>query len=200
MLVLKCTSNAIVLAFFSFLTLASYHHVQTTGSMRSVGVLLVNALFVGLYLTRREAKAVSPVPLAWCLAFAGTLFPMMMRPGGEAFPVVVLAGDVLQAAGLVLIAVAMLSLRRSFGIVAANRGVMIGGLYRFVRHPLYAGELIAFLGYVLANPSGWNVVLLITQLGLQTGRARIEEGFLASDPVYRQYRRRVRRRFIPGVI
>jgi hypothetical protein len=39
--------------------------------------------------------------------------------------------------GLLVLA-ATLRLGRSFGIVATNRGIQTGGLYRIVRHPIYA--------------------------------------------------------------
>ncbi len=198
--VLKYLANAIVILYFSLLTLSSYRYFETNGSARAFGLVLMNAFFVALFVMRREPKAVSPIPLAWCLAFAGTLVPLMMRPGGAASPMLSATGEVLQAAGLLLIGVALLSLRRSFGIVAANRGVMTGGLYRFVRHPLYTGELVFVLGFTFACPSGWNIALWVMELGLQAARARIEEGFLSFDPVYEQYRRKVRHRFIPGVL
>lgn len=197
---LRYLSNAIVILYFSLLTLSSYRYFEASGSANSIGLVLVNAFFVALFLTRREAKAVSPVPLAWCLAFGGTLLPLMMRPADAASPILTLAGEVFQAAGLLLIGVALLSLRRSFGIVPANRGIMTGGLYRFVRHPLYAGELLFILGFTLACPSGWNIALWVIELAFQAARARVEEGFLAFDPVYRQYRRKVRHRFIPGLL
>ena len=53
-----------------------------------------------------------------------------------------------------LIALASLgTLGRSFGIVAANRGVKTRGPYRLVRHPAYFGYLMSYLGYVAENPS-----------------------------------------------
>ncbi len=109
-------------------------------------------------------------------------------------------GNVLQVAGLCVVAASLLSLRRSFGIVPAHRGIRTEGLYSFVRHPLYAAELSAILGFVIANPSVWNISLWFGDCLLQFGRARAEEGFLSADPAYSQYRARVKYRFIPGVI
>ena len=43
-------------------------------------------------------------------------------------------------------------LRRSFGIVAANRKVQRGGPYRLVRHPLMLGFLIALAARALPRP------------------------------------------------
>jgi protein-S-isoprenylcysteine O-methyltransferase Ste14 len=102
--------------------------------------------------------------------------------------------------GLCAVAASLLSLRRSFGIVPAHRGIRTHGLYSFVRHPLYASELFAILGFVIANPSPWNISLWLGDCLLNFARARAEEGFLGRDPVYSQYQARVRYRFIPGVI
>ena len=62
---------------------------------------------------------------------------------------------------------ALLSLQRSFGIVPANRGIREGGLYRIVRHPLYAAELLVFLGVVLVTPTPWNILIWTIECGVQ---------------------------------
>src|SRR4029453_316242 len=40
-------------------------------------------------------------------------------------------------------------LDRSFSLIAQARSVVRGGPYAYVRHPLYTGELTAFLGMML---------------------------------------------------
>ena len=72
--------------------------------------------------------------------------------------------------------------------------------YNFVRHPLYASELIWMLGFVIDNPSGWNIGLWLCDCVLQFSRACAEERFLSVDPIYSQYRARVKYRLIPLVI
>ena len=52
------------------------------------------------------------------------------------------------------------------GIVAAHRGIKTGGLYRAVRHPIYAAYLLAFGGFVLAHPSGYNTLVLLIWAGI----------------------------------
>ena len=82
----------------------------------------------------------------------------------------------------------------------AHRGIRTEGLYTFVRHPLYASELFAIFGFVIANPSVLNISLWLSDCVLQFARARAEERFLSADPIYSQYQARVRYRFVPGVI
>lgn len=54
---------------------------------------------------------------------------------------------------------AKLCLWRSFGLVAAHRGLKAGGLYAVVRHPMYAGYVISHVGYLLVAPSWWNLAI-----------------------------------------
>jgi protein-S-isoprenylcysteine O-methyltransferase Ste14 len=91
------------------------------------------------------------------------------------------------------------TLGRSFGIVAANRGVKTRGPYRFVRHPAYVGYFISYLGYVAENPSAVNVGLLCLSTAFQLVRIREEEQLLSGDASYQSYRATVRYRLIPRV-
>jgi protein-S-isoprenylcysteine O-methyltransferase Ste14 len=102
-------------------------------------------------------------------------------------------------AGLCLSIAGKASLRRSFGIVAANRGVQKGGPYALVRHPIYAGYLFAHAGYLAANFSGWNVAVYAATWGAQVLRIRAEEAMLCQDEAYRSYTQSSRYRLIPGL-
>ena len=75
---------------------------------------------------------------------------LLARPGGDGLPRVLC--EVVQLSGLLVAFLSLATLGRSFGIVAANRGVKTRGPYRFVRHPTYMGYLICYLGYVAENP------------------------------------------------
>jgi protein-S-isoprenylcysteine O-methyltransferase Ste14 len=194
----KIVANAVVILGFGLLAYACYRKYRDTGSANWFGLLIVNSLFVAMYIAKRDATSISASPLLWLLAFAGTCVPLVMRPTAPSASA--LTGNVLQVVGLCAVAASLLSLRRSFGIVPAHRGIRTQGLYSFVRHPLYASELFAILGFVIANPSLWNISFWLGDCLLNFARARAEEGFLGRDPVYSQYQARVRYRFIPGVI
>jgi protein-S-isoprenylcysteine O-methyltransferase Ste14 len=90
-------------------------------------------------------------------------------------------------------------LGRSFGLVAANRGIKVTGPYRIVRHPMYAGYTIIHVGFLLSFPSLWNLVLYSTQLAIQMARLLREELLLNQDQSYRDYAARVRYRLIPMI-
>ena len=190
--------NILVVLLFVLLVMSAYHHFAATGSTRFLGILVVNLLFLGLFVTRRAATAETDSLPLWLLAVAGTACPLLLRPSDGAGLMVI--GSVIQIGGILFIACGLLSLRRSFAVVPGNRGIREGGLYRVVRHPIYLAELVAVLGAVLVNPSVSNWAIWLCACGLQYARARAEENFLSSDPSYRAYRERVRYRLIPGLV
>jgi len=195
---IKIVANVVVIVFLGLMVQACYLKFHDSGSFNWLGLLIVNSLMVAMYVAKRDARAISRSPLLWLLAFAGTCLPLILRPTAPAMSTN--TGNIIQMIGIVAIAASMLSLRRSFGIVPAHRGIRTGGLYNFVRHPLYASELFWMLGFVIANPSGWNIALWCCDCVLQFSRAAAEERFLGSDPIYTQYRGRVRYRLLPLVI
>lgn len=163
-------------------------------------ILAVQELsIVVLVLARRRAHATvagysPPAVLAWC----GTILPLVLRP--SAAPPVLLGvfGSMIQLIGGLLVLTATLRLGRSFGIVAANRGIQTGGLYRVVRHPIYAAYVLAFGGFVLAHPTIMNGVVLVGWLSVQVLRIRAEERLLMQDMHYTVYAAQVRYRLLPG--
>ncbi len=199
--VLFIIANLSGVIFFLLFLLSAYQNVLKTHSLSSLGLVIVNATFLTLYLFRREAKTTIEYHFAWLMSFTGTVLPVFLRPtDNQLFPEIVRLGDITQIFGLSMIFIALLSLQRSFGVVPANRGIRQGGLYRLVRHPLYAAELAFLCGYVIANQSPLNLFILLLDFVTQYSRARIEEGFLINDPAYKLYMARIRYRFIPGLL
>jgi len=94
---------------------------------------------------------------------------------------------------------AKLTLRRSFGIVAANRGIKVGGPYRIIRHPMYAGYLLTHVGFLLSNPSLWNSSIYLIGFGFQLVRILAEERVLFQDKAYRVFAAQTRYRLRRGV-
>jgi len=195
---IKIIANVVVVVFLGLMAYACYRKYHDSGSINGLGLLIVSSIMVAMYVLKRDARSISQSPLLWLLAFAGTCATLLLRPTAPSTPFSI--GDIIQMIGIVAIAASMLSLRRSFGIVPANRGIRTGGLYSFVRHPLYASELLWMLGFVIANPSGWNIALWFCECLLQFARASAEERFLSLDPIYAQYRARVKYRLLPLVI
>lgn len=63
--------------------------------------------------------------------------------------------------GLLLTLWAMLSLGAAFDVAPADRGLTQRGAYRFLRHPMYAGELLSCLGVCAVQPSARNLMVAL---------------------------------------
>jgi protein-S-isoprenylcysteine O-methyltransferase Ste14 len=170
------------------------------GDLSVLVLLIQECCVIALTLPRRRARTIadweSPEAL---LAYAGTLGPLFIRPAELAPAALLWAGVAVQGIGNVLAVAGICQLGRSFGLVAANRGVQTGGLYGFVRHPIYAAYLLAFGGFALAHPSAVNTAVLLVWAGVQIARIRAEERLLRQDAAYLAYLRLVRYRLIPGL-
>src|SRR5207244_10707224 len=98
---------------------------------------------------------------------------------------------IVSAVGLIIVIAGKIALGRSFGVVPANRGVVVRGPYGLVRHPIYTGYLVTHACFLMAHPSSWNLsVVLIADAALIL-RALKEERVLSTDVAYQQYCRRV---------
>ncbi|MBO9539500.1 hypothetical protein J7643_02800 [bacterium] len=164
-----------------------------TGSLTGFGLVGVNTLIAGLFLTRARSQAVSHRPEDWLWALMGTSLPFALRVEGPEQ----LLGTLVQGLGILAMLYSLASLRRSFGIVPAQRPIVTRGAYAFLRHPLYVSELLYFAGVCLSVPSLWNAGVWLALAGVQWRRAVLEERFLIADPVYARYCENVAGRFLP---
>jgi len=86
--------------------------------------------------------------------------------------------------------------------IQTDRGHMVcdSGPYRIVRHPGYAGNILALPGIVLALSSVWTIIPVIVALIITVIRTTLEDRTLQDElPGYRDYARSVRYRLIPAV-
>lgn len=75
------------------------------------------------------------------------------------------------------------------------------GIYRRLRHPMYTGVLLAILGYAIGLGSLVGLAGFVVAAVFFFAKSVHEERLLvARYPAYDEYRRRVRHRFIPGVL
>ena len=86
--------------------------------------------------------------------------------------------------------------------IQTDRGHMVcdSGPYRIVRHPGYAGNILALPGIVLALGSVWTIIPIIVALIIAVIRTTLEDKTLHEElQGYRDYASRVRYRLIPGL-
>jgi protein-S-isoprenylcysteine O-methyltransferase Ste14 len=78
--------------------------------------------------------------------------------------------------------------------------VIDSGPYAWVRHPMYSGAIVFFVGAALLLGSWWGVAMSLSFVVLFAIRAGIEERTLAAGlPDYANYAARVRYRLLPGL-
>ncbi|HEY3948479.1 methyltransferase family protein [Phenylobacterium sp.] len=197
---LDLVEKLFVLGLFGFMAWRVYQSVGSGGSWLNYLQLSAEALAVGLILLRRRARELSLIPMDWALAVGATAAPLLVAPMAHSAPLApigVCAG--LMLSGLVFQVIAKLTLRFSFGMAPANRGLKVSGPYRIVRHPIYAAYLVGQVGFFLLNPSLWNAAVYGVGLGLQVFRIAAEERVLANDAGFAGFRAATPYRLIPGL-
>jgi protein-S-isoprenylcysteine O-methyltransferase Ste14 len=163
-------------------------------------LVLSESAVVLFVLIRRPTANISVRSGDWYLAITATFAPLLIAPvGATPAPAMIMVGKLLVFLGIIVQAWAKLVLRRSFGIAPANRGVKVGGPYRFVRHPMYAGYLATHVGLLMLLFSPLNAVIYAIGWWAQIKRLLAEEWLLSEDSTYRNYAHNVRWRLIPGI-
>jgi protein-S-isoprenylcysteine O-methyltransferase Ste14 len=182
----------------------SREQVNLIWTLKLILWVLITGSFIAYliaYLTRARAQSVArgfmqtgfPVIVAG-LPFLTTLTPFTYRDwfpessemhltGLTVLLVVLIAGGALQL-------VALFGLRRSFTIMSEARELVRSGIYRWIRHPVYASHFLINLCYTLVYFHFSTVLIYLVFVVGQTMRARVEERKLASAfPEYEEYRK-----------
>ena len=143
------------------------------------------------------------------IGFYLTLFAMTVfsafdhRMGWSAVPTwVCLLGDALLATGLGIAILVVIQNRYAAATVTVESGqtVVSGGVYKFVRHPMYVGSLIMMLAIPLALGSYWGLLFVIPGVLVLVVRILDEEKVLTHGLAgYADYTQRVRYRLAPHV-
>jgi protein-S-isoprenylcysteine O-methyltransferase Ste14 len=193
----RYATNSVLVLLFVLFAWANFSSWRESGSPTGLGLTILEAWTAGLFLVRRAPTTLSSNATAWVAAPLGSFAMLLARPASGGISHVL--SELLQLAGVALALASLGALGRSFGLVAANRGIRTKGPYRLVRHPTYAGYFIAWIGYVAESPSARNWVLLALAAAAQVVRMNEEERVLANDASYRDYMSSVRRRLIPRV-
>jgi protein-S-isoprenylcysteine O-methyltransferase Ste14 len=198
--VLDLIERLAILALFAEFAFRNLTVHPVNGAWVNWIVVVSEALPAAMVMIRRPSRLVSHRKRDWGIAFAATIFPMLIVPTST-HPAL---GPVVPAMSIMLLGLvtqlgAKLTLLRSFGIVPANHGVKTGGLYRYVRHPMYLGYVTVHLTFLFLVPSFWNLLVYGCAFSLQVTRMFAEERLLVRDPMYRNYRDMVRWRLMPGV-
>ena len=177
------------------------HRVYGAANPFAPLVMIAETSVVIFVLLRRPTQAISMRLGDWLLAATATYAPLFIQPADtpDALRYVIPLALVLVGFGNAVQLAAKLFLRRSFGIAPANRGIKTDGMYRFVRHPMYAGYLFVHIGILLLMPTVLNAVIYGIGWYAQILRLLAEERLLGEDPAYRDFMMKTRWRLVPGV-
>jgi protein-S-isoprenylcysteine O-methyltransferase Ste14 len=177
----------------------AYEAWQLAPSLTLALLVLGECVTIAIYLTARITNDVSFRLIAVLSTICATFFFLFITLDYGAKLVPLWVSAPLQLGGIVWQIVSKATLRRSFGLLPANRGIVSTGTYRFVRHPIYFGYLSSHLGFLLGNFGLYNVALIVAVAFCQIIRIREEEALLLNDPEYQNYAQRVRWRLLPKV-
>ena len=197
--VLDVVEKSLIGYFFVAIVMRILPQMQDNRAIIDCLLIVSEAAAAFLILTRRQTRNASLRLGDWMVTAIGTLLPLLVVPSATQ-PLAPLTLCILvMSLGFVLQISAKLVLRRSFGLVPANRGVKIGGPYRFIRHPMYAGYLLTHIGFFMTHPSLWNFAVYATALTAQCFRLLAEERLLKQDPAYTAFMATTRYRLVPFV-
>jgi protein-S-isoprenylcysteine O-methyltransferase Ste14 len=192
-------SRALIVMLFTMLSINLLADFRHTGHVTGLLLLVGEALVVILTVVRRRAIQVDRSVAAGILTMLSVAGPPMLRASDVAALVPDVATAMISAVGLGLVVIGKMALGRSFGLVPANRGIVVRGPYTVVRHPIYTGYLITHIGFFMADPTGWNAAVILIADSALILRALMEERVLSADAEYQSYCRRVGWHLVPGV-
>ena len=191
-------ARASLSALFMLLAINIGREFMATGHLTGLLLLVSELLVVVLTVVRRRATVVDRTLGARIVATVSIVGIPFIRPtGGGLAPDLITAA--VSAAGLAIVIAGKLTLGRSFGLMPANRGIVCRGIYRVLRHPIYAGYLVTHAAFLVAHPTAWNFVLFVVSDTALLVRSIYEERTLAKDSEYADYMTRVRWRVVPGI-
>jgi len=192
-------ARAVSGVLFVLLSMNLVHDFVATRRVTGLLLLVSEALVVILVVFRRPARQVDRTTTARLVTAISMAGPPLLRAGAETALLPDMVTACVSCIGLAIVITAKLTLGRSFGLVPANRGVVVSGPYEFMRHPIYAGYVISHAAFLSAHPTVMNISLVVVADVVLVLRALLEERTLLGDEEYRSYCERVSWHVIPGV-
>ena len=177
--------------FFAFLLIVRLAQMAQSGIDLLSSLLAMQsglAVFWMIFRRKSSAEAHWTVQL---LAWFSAIVPLTMRTSENAIL------SWLSVPGLFMMLWAFWSLGSSFAIAPAARRLIISGPYRYLRHPMYAGEFLSCLGLCIASGIIWNWIVLDLFAILLILRMRAEEKVIIGYAA--KYANVVRWKLFPGV-
>lgn len=177
-----------------------WDNLATVGGWIDVGAVIYFSIVFILFIIRKPSLDECNTVIHWVVALVSVWLPLFMQLLPQHSPLLSWIALPTQVVGLMITLVAISTLGRGFGIIAARRDIKIIGIYQLIRHPLYAGEILILVALAVENPSWFNTIIFIIVMICLWVRMNDEETILSKDERYADYLQRVRYRLIPGVV
>ena len=191
------TMAAITITYFAVRIFQSYQfRPNNVLLLLLLGEIITISLVIVAKPTDTRDFSITPV----LLTVAGTfcIILVSLDTGIQLVPRIV--SQTIMVIGICWQILSKIYLGRSFGLLPAHRSVVDTGPYRLIRHPIYFGYFINHVGFLLNQFSLYHLMILTIVYLFQFGRMYYEEKTLSRSEEYRQYKERVKKRFIPFVI
>jgi protein-S-isoprenylcysteine O-methyltransferase Ste14 len=151
------------LAFFTFAAMVSFLAAWERPTLLAWLAAVHNVVLAVLYARRKPAVKYDRLGL--CLGLLAAVLPMTTVYSVE-IPLHLMITGIL---GYCLVFWSLISLGNRFGIAPADRGLVVCGPYRIVRHPMYLGELVLRASLVTTSTqvllaAGLLIVLVVIQI------------------------------------
>ncbi|MDR3536406.1 MAG: isoprenylcysteine carboxylmethyltransferase family protein [Acetobacteraceae bacterium] len=145
-------------------------------------------VFMGVFLVWLVAMGADAERFGW------SRVPVAVEAGGAALQIAAYAIiDQTMRANTFLAPVVKIQRERGHRVIST-------GPYAIVRHPMYAGAVLLFVGMPLLLGSWWGLIGAAVMIAMLAVRCVREETVLRRDlPGYEDYIARVRYRFVPGI-
>lgn len=145
------------------------------------------ALFLARPVAQGKARGLAPRIAALLVVCLSMSFPAV--PPAQQGPASLAISALLGTAGIAACVYILAWLGRSFSIMPEARALVTRGPYRFVRHPLYAAEIVMTIGVMLQFRMPLSALIAFAILAGQIARMGYEERVLEETfPAYAAYR------------
>ncbi|MGD8835370.1 MAG: isoprenylcysteine carboxylmethyltransferase family protein [Desulfobacteraceae bacterium] len=183
----------------------AFGHIAIIWGVKLSVWIVETAIYIGYtisYLSRARAKNIAkgfmetafPVIIASIpilIAFMPYSLPRWAPLSSPSHLYFFLAIMALIVTGGVINLIGLLTLRRAFTIMSEARELIVKGIFRRIRHPLYTGHFIMFFGSLLLRLHTVSIIMYLLFCVGQVVRAGIEERKLMQTfPEYKDYQSR----------
>ena len=191
----------ILLGTLTFLGLALFSGLQFLETSSPIHLIKVvfNLIVVALLLLQRKTSDIDDSRTSMLISVSHTFFPVLYNWDYSSSLLSTRLSFSIFLMGTLVAMLSIVDLSRSFGIIPANRGVRTSGTYRFVRHPIYLGYIIAHIGLMMLFVSWLNGALFLFYLYLTHLRISREEVLLLNSNEYINYVKKVKAKIIPCI-